>query len=319
MPAGAVPPAAGLPPEVGRPPLARSVHDRAAIHRDDDGWLGQAWRRARVLPVSSDSRVPVRRSPSGVEPEWAAAEDFETMHPRLLLGEHDGIAYFAIPTAAPAPDDGWAGLRDIGGAVDELAAGLLTSAIALVQWHANHPRCPRCGSVTAVVSAGWSRRCPVDESLHFPRTDPAVIMLVHDGGDRCVMGRQASWPVGRFSVLAGFVEAGESAEGAVAREVFEEVGLYITDIRYVASQPWPFPQSLMLGYLARVDGPETLTRHDGELAEADWFSKADLRAAAVWSDEPAGSVDPLQPEPRLAALPGGISIARQLVELWLAG
>jgi NAD+ diphosphatase len=145
-------------------------------------------------------------------------------------------------------------------------------------------------------------------------------MLVHDGGDRCVLGRQASWPEGRFSVLAGFVEAGESAEGAVAREVAEEVGLAITDIRYVASQPWPFPSSLMLGYIAQVDGDQTIDRHDHELAEADWFTREEMRAAAVWGSGPLDANLDLGPDaPRLAALPGGISIARQLIDLWLDG
>ena len=149
-----------------------------------------------------------------------------------------------------------------------------------------------------MVNGGWVRRCPADGSEHFPRTDPAVIMLVHDGGDRCVLGRQAVWPEGRFSILAGFVEPGESAEAAVAREVDEEVGLAITDVTYAGSQPWPFPSSLMLGYTTRATGSE-LNLRDGELAEARWFTRDEVRARAV-------------------RLPPPVSIAHRIITDWVA-
>jgi NAD+ diphosphatase len=303
------------------PPLSRSAHDRAAEFRDDDAWIAAAWLDADILPVSADSKVPVRRSGGSAAVDFGRPADHLSADLRLFLGQHDGRRFFAVPTGQRAPVEGWAGLREVGGELDDLEAGLVTSAVALNQWHSTHDHCPRCGAPTEVVIAGWSRRCPVDGSLHFPRTDPAVIMLIHDGGDRCVMGRQATWPVGRFSVLAGFVEAGESAEAAVAREVYEEVGLQVTDIQFIASQPWPFPASLMLGYHARVVGDQTIRRHDGELAEADWFSRADLRRAATWGandlTDPFAASPPDPDGPRLAALPGGISIARMLVDLWL--
>jgi NAD+ diphosphatase len=136
----------------------------------------------------------------------------------------------------------------------------------------------------------------------FPRTDPAVIMLVHDGGDRCVLGRQAVWPPGRLSIQAGFVEAGEAAEGAVAREVAEEVGLEVGDIRYVGSQPWPFPQSLMLGFVARAENPGPLVLDPDEIEEARWFTRDELRSGAG---------------PR--ALPPPVSIARHILDRWIAG
>ena len=305
---------------IARPPLSRSAHDRGAEHRDDAAWIAAAWPTAKVVAVSPDSRTPVTRDGAAVRLRYSSPAEHADVQPRMFLGEHDGQRYFSVPVDAPAANGEWAGLRDIGGILDDLEAGLMTSAIALAQWHATHDHCPRCGAPTDVVSAGWSRRCPLDGSLHFPRTDPAVIMLVHDGAERCVLGRQATWPEGRFSVLAGFVEAGESAEGAVEREVAEEVGLAVTDVRYVASQPWPFPSSLMLGYVARVDGDQTLRLRDGELAEAGWFTKDELRRAASWGSE-SGTDDFRTAEPalRLAALPGGISIARQLVDLWLAG
>jgi NAD+ diphosphatase len=150
------------------------------------------------------------------------------------------------------------------------------------------------------------QRDPTTDTEIFPRTDPAVIMLVHDGGDRVLLGRQAVWPPGRFSILAGFVEPGESAEAAVAREVAEEVGLRVTDIRYVTSQPWPFPQSLMLGFVARAEGDSpadlTLRLDPDEIEEARWFTRDELSSGEG---------------PR--ALPPSLSIARHILDRWVAG
>src|SRR5689334_6508134 len=169
-------------------------------------------------------------------------------------------------------------------------------------WHERNRFSPLSGAATTIEKAGWVQRDPETGAEIFPRTDPAVIMLVHDGGDRCVLGRQAVWPPGRFSILAGFVEPGESAEGAVAREVGEEVGLRVTDVRYVASQPWPFPQSLMLGFTARVDGDPTLRLDEDEIEEARWFTRDELRSGAG---------------PR--ALPPPVSIARYIIDRWVEG
>jgi NAD+ diphosphatase len=180
-------------------------------------------------------------------------------------------------------------------------------AVGLVNWHAAHPRCARCGAATAVVRGGSVRRCPEDGSEHFPRTDPAVIVLVTDGADRCVLGRQAVWPAGRYSTLAGFVEPGESAEQAVAREVAEEAALQVRDVRYVASQPWPFPSSLMLGFTAVCDAGAVPRAGDEELEDVRWFDRAEVAAASSW-----GSGEALQ-------LPGEVSIARHLLTTWLAG
>ena len=319
------------------PTLARSRHDRAAMRRDDDAWLRQAWSSARVLPISAEGTVPVvapaagggatAKAAPGAATAGSAADDsvggvpgrlswiesarVDGAAPRLFLGEFDSVPYFAVSAQA---EDGWLGLRELGAQLGELEAGLLTSAVALSEWHARHVHCPRCGAPTVSINAGWARRCPVDGSEHFPRTDPAVIMLIHDGADRCVLGRQAQWPAGRFSILAGFVEAGESAEGAVAREVYEEVGLRITDIRYRSSQPWPFPASLMLGFTARAVGDTTITRHDAELADAGWFTRAEVEAAATWPGEVDSDPNRV---PALRAIPGGVSIARFLIEEWL--
>ena len=324
------------------PVLSRTAHDRAALRRHDEKWLTEAWPTARVLLLAADGTTPVRRGGRGgvdgsddgpvggsaassddgggggrVELAFVDAGDVDPAAPRMLLGETADAIYFTVAAEPTRHPGEWLGLRSIGGELDDLGAGLLTAAVALTNWHDRHTHCPRCGAATEIVEAGWARRCPVDDSQHFPRTDPAVIMLVHDGGDRCVLGRQASWGTARFSILAGFVEAGESAEAAVAREVYEEVGLHVTDIAYRASQPWPFPASLMLGFVARAEGDLTIRRHDNELADAGWFSRAEVRAAATWENDHPELDGAGAPGSRLGALPGGISIARQLIEAWL--
>jgi NAD+ diphosphatase len=178
-------------------------------------------------------------------------------------------------------------------------AGLLVHAVGLTNWHASHPRCPRCGTPTEVVQGGAVRRCPEDGSEHFPRTDPAVIVLVHDGADRALLGRQASWPQGRYSTLAGFVEPGESAEQAVVREVQEESGVRVREVTYRASQPWPFPSSLMLGFRALADGDVEPVARDGELEDVRWFTREEFRD-------------------RFTGGPPQVSIAYTLISDWVA-
>ncbi|MEN3360254.1 MAG: diphosphatase [Mycobacteriales bacterium] len=284
------------------PTLSRSVHDRAAHQRDDPAWLAAAWDRARVLVLTPELTAPVADTGAGVRLQLRGPDGVTGETVRFFLGEYGGEPYFAAVAGRDLRADQWAGLREVGAELDDLGAGLLTAAVGLAQWHATHLRCPRCGTPTEIVRGGWTRHCPQDDSEHWPRVDPAVIMLVHDGGDRCVLGRQASWPDGRYSILAGFVEPGESAEAAVAREVAEEVGLAITDVRYAASQPWPFPSSLMLGFVARATGDLTLTVDGQELSDARWFSR-----------------DEINRRDGLRALPPPVSIANRIVTDWLAG
>jgi NAD+ diphosphatase len=169
------------------------------------------------------------------------------------------------------------------------------------------------------TQAGWTRTCVADGSEHFPRTDPAVIMLVHDGDGRALLGRGPQWPEGRFSTLAGFVEPGESLEAAVAREVYEEVGIRLGEIRYLASQPWPFPSSLMLGFLARLDGDPAITLDPAELAEAGWFTREEVARARDWTDADHLPGDgAASPGSRLRAVPPHLSISRYLIDRWLA-
>jgi NAD+ diphosphatase len=183
-------------------------------------------------------------------------------------------------------------------------APLFAAAFSLARWHSNHRHCASCGQLSEVVRGGWSRRCPACEAEHYPRVDPVVIMLAeHDG--RLLLGRQPHYPPGRYSALAGFVEVGENLEAAVARELHEEAGIRVHNVRYVASQPWPFPSSLMFGCHAEAERAD-LKIDTTELDDARWFTRADV-AAAIDGDPDA----PFQAPPKAA-------IARTLLERWLA-
>lgn len=294
----------GTPATTGAVPvLARIAHDRAHLSRALPDPAGG--RPVRVLHVDPKGTVPVAEGPHGPTLLW----DEQSVLPpgAVYLGEADGVPYAAVRgerslTVRGRPVDSWADLRELGADLGDLDAGLLVQAIGILEWHDRHRFSPLTGAPTTVERAGWVQRDPTTGTEFFPRTDPAVIMLVHDGADRVVLGRQAVWPPGRFSILAGFVEPGESAEAAVVREVAEEVGLRVTDVRYVGSQPWPFPQSLMLGFVARVEGDDTLRPDPSEIEEARWFSRDELRAGAG---------------PR--ALPPPVSIARHILDRWIAG
>src|SRR5262249_35976608 len=181
------------------------------------------------------------------------------------------------PGSAPAlprePGVRPAGLRQAGPLLGARDAGPFTHPVALANWHATHTPRPRCGAGTEPTLAGHARRCPVDNSEHFPRVDPAVIMLVTDDNDRCLLARNRTWPPRRVSILAGFVEPGESLEQAVIREVGEETGLRVGGIRYVGSQPWPMPRSLMLGFVARARGEQEIVVDGEEIAGARWVTR----------------------------------------------
>jgi NAD+ diphosphatase len=283
--------------------------DRASALRSDPSWVEDqlALQDARAVAASRDSvlldgagesllRVPVPRDGEAI-----------------LLGLDDGAPLFAVDLEDGRFDGGRVvSLRDAGAMLPQSEGGLAAYVVALLGWHRRHRFCANCGASTEVVEGGYSRHCPNCGASHFPRTDPVVIMLVeHDG--RLLLGRRTGWPGRRFSVLAGFVAPGESLEEAVVREVREESGIVAYDPRYVASQPWPFPASLMLGFSARSDGGEPVAR-DGELEEVAWFTRDQVRAAALgeWSTGAGeGSAD--------MALPPPVSIARFLIDRWLEG
>ena len=192
-------------------------------------------------------------------------------------------------------------LREIGVHLSPRDIGLSVHAQGLANWHTKHPRCAQCGAATTVISGGSVRRCLIDQSEHYPRTDGAVIVLVKDDQDRVLLGRQKVWPKYRFSTFAGFVEPGESFEHCVVREVREEAGVELSQINYLGSQPWPFPASLMIAFEALTNTPQ-LARPDGEeIEEIRWFSRGDMKAAIL---------------DKSLILPLEISVARQMIKAW---
>ncbi len=289
----------------GKLALARSATDRAALHRTDAAWLDAAWTddKTRVLVVGDGQTLVHGDAIAFLAPSVAPEGE------RFFLGVDDaGAAYFAVatqgpPQALPGSAAVAAGLRAIGSVLGDRDAGLLVLAVGLANWHATHTHCPRCGTATVVEQAGFVRRCPNDGSEHYPRTDPAIIVLVTDTtGERALLGSSGQWGKGRFSTLAGFVEPGESAEAALIREVGEESGVAVEAVTYLGSQPWPFPSSLMLGYLARAKDPGAVPEGDGtEIVEARWFTRAEVAEGLA-----DGSL----------TLPPAVSIARRLIEHW---
>jgi NAD+ diphosphatase len=280
--------------------LSRGTVDRVTERRSDTAWLDAAWKNpgTRVLVVD-DGRAGIAFTADVPELVFTAPQDAPP-GVRFLLGQDtDGTVYFGVN--APVTHGKPIALRSIGALLGDRDAGLLTHAVALANWHSTHTHCPRCGTPTVPEPAGDTARCPKDGTEHFPRTDPAVIMLVTDREDRCLLGRNAAWPERRFSILAGFVDSGESAEQAVIREVREETGIAVENISYLGSQPWPMPRSLMLGYRAQAPAGQQITVNETELAEALWFTRAELLASIQ-----AGEM----------AIAPPVSIARRIIEFW---
>ncbi|WP_432985847.1 NAD(+) diphosphatase [Dactylosporangium sp. CA-233914] len=296
------------------PPFARGPLDRAAHRRTDEAWLAAAWERARVVVVD-DGHVLVRE---GEPPELVLIDPADApAGERFFLGEEpDGAVYFAVAADVTAPEGTRrVNLRQIGHALPDLPAGLFITSVALANWHSRHPYSPLSGKLTRAAQGGWVRVSEDGEETLWPRTDPAVIMLVHDGvagpDGRCLLGFNAQWKalgatVPRFSTLAGFVEPGESAEMAVAREVLEEVGVRVGEITYLASQPWPLPGSLMLGFHAVAPEGAAITVDAEEIAEARWLTRSEIKAV-------------LDGESQEFGLPFPASIAHYLITSWLRG
>ncbi len=278
--------------------------DRMAEFRSDPARVADLWAMpdTRVIVVG-DGRTVV--DDTGLR---RLSVDEAPVGEPMLLGVGPSGPLFVVRPDEAGHDQPSRSVRSVAARLSPDEAGILLHAVALTAWHENHPRCPRCGEPTTVIHAGYARRCPRDGSEHYPRTDPAVIVLVVDeppgAPSRCLLGRQASWPSGRFSTLAGFVEPGETVEAAVAREVAEEVGVTVDRMSYAGSQPWPFPASLMLAYYAvAADGaPEELSVDGEEIAEARWFTRGELRTATTAQE---------------VLVPPRLSVARRLVEGWL--
>jgi NAD+ diphosphatase len=295
--------------------FAGSRLDRAANLRRDPAWL------TRALASPESRLIPLFRGRNLVRFEGELARAVapsvgeaggtlwlpDDPQAAPLLGIAEGVAHFALDLSAHDEAERHLGelgqlaeLRTIGAVLDRDDAALLAYARGLLHWHSRHGFCAACGGATSSASGGHVRHCPRCGADHFPRTDPAVIMLVTDG-DRCLLGHQHVWPERMYSTLAGFVEPGESLEEAVAREVKEEAGVEVDAVDYHSSQPWPFPASIMLGFRARAVTTE-IHRHDEELADARWFHRDELA----------------DPETRPVKLPNPASIARRLIEDWLA-
>jgi len=285
-------------------PFRDNAHDRLAERRGDEEFLAAAWAdpATRVVVIRGD-RLPTRGDVGGlafVSPDEAPPGE------RYLLG-HDGSAVVFLVRAEDAdpgsPDQPAAELRRLVDVLGETDLSLAVHAVALSRWNHRHPHCSVCGRPTEVWDAGASRRCPACGSMHFPRTDPAVIMTVVDDQERCLLGHNAQRAPEWFSTLAGFVEPGEAPEAAVAREVFEETGVRVTDVEYAGSQPWPFPASLMLGFFARAASTE-ITVDGIEITAARWFTRDEVR-----TEVEAGRL----------VIPSTISISGALLTVWYGG
>lgn len=299
------------------PLLSRVGADRADRLRTDVDAAVAGWTDAALLHV--DARNQVLVADGRVLLTDAAGYAAAPPPDAVFLGRLPGGRHvWAVRGPLPAPAD-TAGpvqvvdLRRAGPVFDDISAALVAAATALLNWHDRAQFSPVDGTPTTPVRGGWARANPLTGEEEYPRIDPAVICLVHDGADRAVLARQAGWPPRWFSLLAGFVEAGESFEACVVREVREEIGLTVGQVRYLGSQPWPFPRSLMVGFHAVADPDQQFLFGDGEIAEAAWFTRAQLRAALAagdWVSSAGAAPDVL--------LPSAVSIARVIIESWAA-
>ncbi len=290
-------------------PLSLAEVDRAAHLRLDESYLKAAWRNAQVLQfqdekfLSDENQLKfVAGSELG---EYQSQSDYflgvnnienkETAHyfVRNFSSEAQASKDLAVENLRT--------LRQIGAFLSPRDIGLSVHAQGLANWHQKHPRCSQCGAATTVISGGSVRKCLIDESEHYPRTDSAIIVLVKDDQDRVLLGRQKVWPKNRFSTFAGFVEPGESFEHCVVREVGEEAGVTLNKINYLGSQPWPFPSSLMIAFEATTDNPGAARPDGDEIEEIRWFSRAEMKQAIIDAT---------------LILPLDISVARQMINGW---
>ncbi len=281
--------------------LGDSLLDRATGVRRDQAALDDLWRRPDALRLAVRDGSVLATDDAAAPQVAQLDQDPALVGSRTLLGlDPQGRPWWLVDPGEPGQGRRWVPLRELGPTLDPLQIEVVMTGVALQTWHARNGFCPACGQPTVPEAAGWVRRCTADGSEHYPRTDPAIIVLVLDEEDRALLGRQATWPKPWRSTLAGFVEAGEPAESAVRREVAEEVGLILNRVRYVSSQPWPFPGSLMLGFMAWAN--DTDIQVDGEeIVEAEWYTREQIQQLAA-----NGTI----------ALPPSISIARRLVERW---
>ena len=290
---------------ISRLPLAHIALDRDYLAREQNSLFSELWTKPEtlVLPmfqgrVLLSSYGELKLVPAElVDISYALAylgKDLNNGMP-IVLANLDETASAKLEPS----DENWHTLRKSGIGLSPRDASIFTQGLALANWHASHTFCPVCGRPTEATRAGWVRVCRYDERELFPRTDPAIIVGVVDDQDRILLGSQGVWEDNRFSILAGFVEPGESLEAAVIREMREEAGIEVAEPKYLGSQAWPFPYSLMLGYLAKYVGGDVVP--DGqEIVKLRWFTREELKA-----------------ESAELLLPGKLSIARAIIEHWL--
>ncbi len=291
--------------------LSRAPLDRRADLRADEALLSRllAEPSTEVVRLVGD-RVEVVEDVDGVRVVLGHPEPRDAERLGVYLGEVGGTAYVGVVAddlvdeAGSAADDVVAAdlrtLRQVGVLLDDIGTAVFCTILALANWHRTHGHCPRCGARTEPALSGWTRRCPADGSEHYPRTDMAVIMAVVDDDDRLLLARGRGFRSAGMSVLAGFVEPGESLAGAVAREVAEEVGVRVRGVTYLDDQPWPFPASLMIGFTCHAEST-ALRLQDDEIEAARWFTRDEVDTGLQ-----DGSL----------VLPGRLSIARRLIEHW---
>jgi NAD+ diphosphatase len=297
--------------------LNLSPIDRGSDLRTDAAKLEQLWKKAQIIHLV-DSRVSATDDALTFINAQGVTELLKSFieGERFFLGvsREDNQPYFAWRTTwinQPIDDgsgdfekdkyQGFKTLREVGGNLDAEDLTLAMHSVGLANWHENHTHCSKCGAQTVSDLGGSVRVCTEDSTQHHPRTDPAVIVLVRDESDRILLGHQPIWPEKRFSTFAGFVETGESFEECVSREVFEEAGVYTTQVKYITSQPWPFPASIMIAFEAIADRPQDARPDGQEITEVRWLSRDEMKQAVA-----AGDI----------LLPPGISVARRMIESW---
>lgn len=297
---------------LSRLPLSRFEVDRDNLARERPQLFDELWAdpATRILPIFQGSALMSSSTSLALLPVHAVPDNGLKVYlgrsTSLTSPEPAGTPIVAVQLddAGHLAEGDWGNLRRVGAALSDRDAGIFTEALGILNWHDSHLFSPRTGEPTVSEKGGWVRRDPISDTEVFPRTDAAIIVGITDADDRILLGSNALWESNRFSLLAGFVEPGESLESAVIREVFEESGIHVIDPVYLGSQPWPFPASLMLGFRATVD-PEhgTETTPDGaEILALRWFSRDELAAAL-------GEI----------LLPGPTSIARAIIEEWFGG
>ena len=291
-------------------PLASEAVDRSGELRTKPDELAKLWKSARILHFAS-GKFRVKQNH---ELDFQSAEQIAKLQKdekfadgeELFLGIDNGISYFAWCSDAMDFEsfetlENYQTLRTLGDFLSQLEMGLAIHSQAIANWHHTHQFCARCGAPTLSANGGSLRKCSIDGSEHYPRTDGAVIVLVKDEKDRVLLGRQKVWPEKRFSCFAGFVEPGESFEQTVLREVFEESGIKANEITYLGSQPWPFPASIMISFSALATNPAAAKADGEEIEEIIWLTREEMCAAVA---------------DQSLTLPPGMSVARKMIEFW---